>query len=286
MARARIGISGWLYPPWRGVFYPKDLRQEDELRYASRQFGTIELNSSFYRLHKPAVYRGWREQTPAGFLFAVKAPRFITHIKRLKDVDEPMSVFFASGPLELRDKLGPLLWQLPPSFRYDRDRIESFLASLPRNGADALAIARRARRDTRIDEAFRRRRLRHALEVRHESFLEADFIRQARAYGVAVVVSDGARRWPMIHDVTAGFVYLRLHGEKKLYSSRYGDASLDRWAARLRAWMEGGQLGDQPLLLPEGYPARKSRDAYVYFDNDSKVDAPFDAQRLIERLRR
>lgn len=286
MARARIGISGWLYPPWRGVFYPEALRQEDELRYASRQFGTIELNSSFYRLHKPAVYRGWREQTPPGFLFAVKAPRFITHVKRLKDVADPMAVFLASGPLELRDKLGPFLWQLPPSFRYDRGRIEAFLAALPRNGAEALAIARRARRGTRVDDAFRRRRLRHALEVRHESFLDADFIRLARAYGVAVVVSDGARRWPMIHDVTAGFMYLRLHGEKKLYGSRYGDASLDRWAARLRAWMAGGQSADQPLLLPEGAPSRKSRDAYVYFDNDSKVDAPFDAQRLIERLQR
>lgn len=284
MARARIGISGWLYPPWRGVFYPEPWRQEDELRYASRQFSTIELNASFYRLHTPQVYRGWREQTPSGFLFAVKAPRFITHTKRLKNVDDALSVFLASGPLELREKLGPFLWQLPPSFRYDRARIEAFLATLPRSGADALALARRQRRETRTDDAFRRRRMRHALEVRHASFLDPDFIRLARSYGVAVVVSDGARRWPMIHDVTAGFMYLRLHGERKLYGSRYSDASLDRWAKRIRAWMDGAQRADEPLLLPGGMPYRKSRNVYVYFDNDTKVDAPFDAQRLISRL--
>lgn len=285
MAQPRIGISGWLYPPWRGVFYPDDLRQADELAFASRQFATIELNSSFYRLHKPGVYRGWSRRTPAGFVFAVKGPRFITHVKRLKNVDDPLSVFFASGPLELGNKLGPFLWQLPPSFSYDRPTIDHFLTLLPRRGDDALAMARR-HAPTSAPEAFRRRRLRHALEVRHPSFLDEDFIRLARLHGVAVVVSDGARRWPMIQDVTAGFMYLRLHGEKKLYGSRYGQASLDCWAGRIEAWLDGGQLPNKTLLLPTGIPRRKSRDVYVYFDNDTKVDAPFDAHRLLARLGR
>lgn len=284
MARPRIGISGWLYPPWRGVFYPKDLRQADELHYASRRFPTIELNSSFYRLHRPPVYRGWREQTPAGFVFAVKGSRFITHVRRLNHVEDALSAFFASGPLELGDKLGPLLWQLPPSLGYDHARLEAFFAMLPRHGSEALSLARRHERGLRMPEEMRRRRLRHALEVRHPSFLDERFIRLARVHGIAVVVSDGARRWPMIHDVTAGFMYLRLHGREKLYGSRYGDATLDRWAACIDAWLAGGQPDDAHLLLPSGAPRRKSRDVYVYFDNDTKVDAPFDARRLAERL--
>jgi uncharacterized protein YecE (DUF72 family) len=285
MAQSRIGISGWLYPPWRGVFYPDDLRQAGELAFASRQFPTIELNSSFYRLHTPQVYRGWSEQTPARFVFAIKGPRFITHIKRLKNVDDPLSVFFASGPLALGRKLGPFLWQLPPNFRYDHSIIDQFLARLPRRADEALAMARR-HAPTDMPEAFLKRRLRHALEVRHVSFLDEDFIRLARRHGVAVVVSDGARRWPMIRDVTAGFVYLRLHGEKKLYGSRYGDASLNRWADRIQAWLDGDQLPDKTLLAPDGMPRRQSRDVYVYFDNDTKVDAPFDAHRLADRLDR
>lgn len=285
MARLRIGISGWSYRPWRKVFYPADLPVDSELHFASRQFNTIELNASFYRLQRPENYREWRQRTPPGFVFAVKAPRFLTHVKRLKDLDEPLSVFLASGPLELGAKLGPLLWQLPPNFRYDRERIEAFMADLPRRGADALAIAgRHAKVPT--SEALKRQRLRHALEVRHESFLDEDFIRLARDYGVAVVVSDGAGRWPMIHDVTAGFMYVRLHGENKLYGGRYSDASLDAWARKIDAWRHGGQTADTGLILRPGAPRRQTRDVYVYFDNDTKVDAPFDAQRLIGRLDR
>lgn len=281
MARLRIGISGWSYRPWRKVFYPADLPADSELNFASRRFNTIELNASFYRLQTPQSYREWRQRTPPGFVFAVKAPRFLTHVKRLKDLQEPFSVFLASGPLALGTKLGPLLWQLPPNFRYDRERIQTFMANLPRSGADALAIAERhAKIET--SEAFKRQRLRHALEVRHESFQDEDFIRLAREYGVAVVVSDGAGRWPMIQDITAGFMYLRLHGERMLYGGRYGEASLMEWARKINAWHHGGQPSDTRLILREGVPRRQSRDIYVYFDNDTKVDAPFDAQRLIE----
>lgn len=281
MARLRIGISGWSYRPWRKVFYPADLPADSELNFASRRFNTIELNASFYRLQTPQSYREWRQRTPPGFVFAVKAPRFLTHVKRLKDLQEPFSVFLASGPLALGTKLGPLLWQLPPNFRYDRERIQTFMANLPRSGADALAIAKRhAKIET--SEAFKRQRLRHALEVRHESFQDEDFIRLAREYGVAVVVSDGAGRWPMIQDITAGFMYLRLHGERMLYGGRYGEASLMEWARKINAWHHGGQPSDTRLILREGVPRRQSRDIYVYFDNDTKVDAPFDAQRLIE----
>lgn len=285
MARLRIGISGWSYKPWKKVFYPADLPADEELDFASRQFNTIELNASFYRLQTPESYRDWRRRTPPGFVFAVKAPRFLTHVKRLKDLQEPFSVFLASGPLELDDKLGPFLWQLPPNFRYERERIEAFMADLPRHGADAVKIARQ-HAPLSTTKTFERQRLRHALEVRHPSFLNEDFIRLAREYGVAVVVSDGARRWPMIHDVTAGFMYLRLHGESKLYGGRYSDRSLADWAAKIDAWRNGTQLPEGTLILPEGAPARKSRDVYVYFDNDTKVDAPFDAHRLIERLDR
>jgi len=285
MARLRIGISGWSYRPWQKVFYPADLPADDELDFASRQFPTIELNASFYRLQTPQSYRDWRRRTPPGFVFAVKAPRFLTHVKRLKDMGEPLSVFLASGPLELGNKLGPFLWQLPPNFRYDRARIEAFMAGLPRCGGDALAIARRHAR-VKSTDVFRRQRLRHALEVRHPSFLDEDFIRLARDHGVAVVVSDGAGRWPMIQDVTAGFMYLRLHGESKLYGGRYSDTSLASWADRIDAWRRGTQPDGIPLLLRRGAPHRRSRDIYVYFDNDTKVDAPFDAHRLIERLDR
>ncbi|PXV59621.1 Uncharacterized conserved protein YecE, DUF72 family [Dyella jiangningensis] len=285
MAMLCIGISGWHYDTWRGVFYPEDLPVDGELGYAARQFRSIELNASFYRLQRPEDYRAWYRSTPAGFVFAVKAPRFLTHVKRLKDLAQPFSVFLCSGPLELREKLGPFLWQLPPNFHFERDRIETFFAGLPRRGEDACALARQHAR-TPCPKNFARKRLRHALEVRHPSFLDEDFIRLARVYGVAVVVSDGAGRWPMLQDVTAGFMYVRLHGEQSLYSSRYDDASLARWARRIRSWLRGGTSAKRDLVVRDGMPVRRSRDVYVYFDNDAHVDAPFDALRLADRLRR
>ena len=244
MAKLRIGISGWRYAPWRRRFYPADLPQRLELHYASRQFDTIEINGSFYSLQRPDSWRSWYRDTPRGFVFAVKAPRFITHVRRLREVEKPLANFFASGVLELREKLGPLLWQFPPNLKYDEDLFDAFLTLLPRDSEQAMAMARR--HDSHIRHVGdlstdQRRRLRHAIEVRHESFDDPSFIRLLRRQRVGLVISDAATTWLKLRDVTAGFVYLRLHGDKKLYASGYSDAALDDWARRIRAWMRGSQ---------------------------------------------
>lgn len=287
MAKIRIGISGWRYPPWRGVFYPKGLPQRLELHHASRRFPTIELNGSFYSLQYPQSYARWREDTPRDFVFAVKAPRFITHVKRLRGIDAPLANFFASGVFELRQKFGPILWQFPPNFRYDHDLFARFFDQLPRDTDAALKLARR--RDFRMKGRARlaidrARRLRHAIEIRHESFLDDDFVALLREQNIALVVADTAGRWPYVEDVTADFMYLRLHGDEELYVSGYTDRALDRWAARIRAWSEGSQPADARLITAKKAKARKSRDVYCYFDNDAKVKAPFDAMMLNEKL--
>jgi uncharacterized protein YecE (DUF72 family) len=287
VATLRIGISGWRYAPWRGVFYPKDLPQRAELEYASRQVGSIELNGSFYSLQRPASYAGWNEATPRGFVFAVKGPRFITHIKRLRDFDGPLANFLASGLFELGAKLGPILWQCPPNQRFDEALFDHFLGALPRDTQQAAALARR--HDHRLKHGAsvapdRKRRLRHALEIRHESFICEAFIALLRRHKVALVVADTAGRWPYLEDVTADFMYLRLHGDEKLYTSGYGDAALERWAARIREWARGGEPEDAVRASTRPPPRRASRDVYCYFDNDAKVHAPFDAQSLMRKL--
>ncbi len=288
MAKVRIGISGWRYPPWRGKFYPENLPQRLELHYASRQFDTIEINGSFYSLQHPDSWRRWYRDTPRGFVFAVKAPRFITHIRRLREVETPLANFLASGVLELREKLGPILWQFPPSLEYDHELFDVFLSLLPRDSETALSMAKR--HDSHIGHVGdlsrdRNRRLRHAIEIRHESFEDPAFIRLLRRHRVGLVISDAASKWPKLQDVTGGFVYMRLHGDKVLYASGYTDAVLGDWARRIRAWMKGKQprgAGNRASRQPP--PARKSRDIYCYFDNDAKVKAPFDAMRLRDRL--
>jgi len=290
MAKLRIGISGWRYPPWRGVFYPKGLPQRLELHYASRQLDSIEINGSFYSLQHPDSWRRWYRDTPRGFVFAVKAPRFITHVRRLRDVEQPLANFFASGVLALREKLGPILWQFPPSLKYDHALFDAFLASLPKDGAAALAMARR--HDAHLKHADelapgRNHRLRHAIEIRHDSFKDPAFIQLLRRHHAALVISDAAKKWPRLQDVTGGFVYMRLHGDKVLYASGYTDEALDDWARRIHAWMHGGQPGDaRDRVSDEAPPPRQSRDVYCYFDNDTKVKAPFDAMRLRGRFRR
>ena len=282
----RIGISGWRYEPWRKVFYPGDLAQHRELEFASRAFSSIEINGSFYSLQTPASYSKWYHATPPGFVFSVKGPRYITHILRLKDVLKPLANFFASGVFNLREKLGPLLWQFPPSLRYDAGRFEEFLAMLPRDTDAALALARR--RDARMHGRSRlsigvRMPLRHAVEIRHTSFATPEFIAQLRRQRVALVVADTAGKWPCLEDVTADFMYLRLHGDKQLYASGYSEAALERWAERIRSWHRGGEMDSAKRV--DG-PARHSRgrDVYCYFDNDVKVRAPFDADRLMQKL--
>ncbi|MDR3608163.1 MAG: DUF72 domain-containing protein [Oligoflexia bacterium] len=271
MSDIRIGISGWNYAPWRGVFFPKNLPQDRELEYASRQFRTIEINGSFYSLQAPASYMKWYSSTPGDFIFAVKANRYITHVQRLKEAARPIANFFASGILALKEKLGPILWQFPPNMRFDPERFEAFVRLLPQ---DTQAAARMAEnrdpwmRGRSLVETDRKRSLRHAIEVRHESFRNPRFSRLLKRHKIAWVVSHSSNAWPYFEEVTADFVYVRLHGEGALYSGGYGSRALDRWAKKARDWAAG----------------KCGRDVFVYFDNDAKVRAPFDAQLLEKRL--
>lgn len=287
VAESRIGISGWRYGPWRGTFYPKKLPQKAELEYASRQLNTIEINGSFYSLQRPESFRQWYAQTPEDFVFAVKGGRFITHMKKLKDVRTPLANFFASGVLCLKEKLGPVLWQFPPGFALNLERFDEFFSMLPRDTEQAAKLAKehderlKGRSWTRADH---RRPIRHAVEVRHNSFKDPAFIKLLRRHKVALVFADTAGRWPYAEDVTSDFVYARLHGDKELYVSGYSDEALDWWAKRLAAWRQGREPPDATKILPSPPPRRKGRDVFVYFDNDVKVCAPFDAISLARRL--
>jgi len=288
-ATVRVGISGWRYAGWRGKFYPDGLPQRQELAYAAGRFRTIELNGSFYSLQRPADYARWYGEVPDDFVFAVKGSRYITHMLRLRKVDTALANFLASGLFELEEKLGPILWQLPPTFAYDRERLQAFFELLPRTGRDASKLARKhddrikARARLRTDPA---KELRHAVEVRHRSFVQPDFIDLLRRQRIALVVADTAGKWPLMEDVTADFVYVRLHGDKKIYESGYSAAALDRWATRTDAWRRGGETGDAGKASAKQPPRRANRDVYVYFDNDIKVHAPADASRLARKLAR
>ncbi len=283
----RIGISGWRYEPWLQVFYPKGLVQKRELEFASRALPTIELNGSFYALQRPSSYLSWYEQTPPDFVFSIKATRYITHILRLENIETAIANFFASGLLALKEKLGPVLWQFPPSFRFDTGLFESFLKQLPHDTETAARLAEK--RDATMHnreyiKADQKRPLRHAVEVRNKSFETPEFIALLRKHNVALVIADTAGKWPDNEDITADFTYLRLHGAEELYASGYTDKALDNWAARIDAWSKGGQPDDAKLVSEQAPPARKSRDVYCYFDNDIKVKAPFDARKLLRRL--
>lgn len=228
------------------MFYPKGLVQRRELEYLSRQVNSVEINGSFYSLQRPESYRRWHDEAPDDFLFAVKGGRFITHMKRLRDVEAPLARFFASGVHELKAKLGPVLWQLPPTLPFDAGLLTGFFDLLPRRTGD--------------------RTLRHALEVRHPSFTDPALPDLLRRHDIGLVIADAAASWPFLEHVTSDFVYVRLHGDAELYASGYTDDALDRWAARIRDWLEEGL------------------DVHAYFDNDMKVRAPVDAMGLMARL--
>lgn len=286
---ARIGISGWRYAGWRGKFYPKGLPQRQELAYAAQRFPTIEINGSFYSLQRPERYASWAADVPDDFVFAVKGSRYITHMLRLENAETALANFFASGLFELGEKLGPILWQLPPTLRFEPERLERFFALLPTTGKDASALARR--HDARVAgraslDAPPSMKLRHALEVRHPSFESPELVDLLRKRKIALVVADTAGKWPLLEDVTADFVYVRLHGGEKIYESRYPDRVLDQWAERIRAWLDGGEVPDARKVSRKRPPRRAHRDVYVYFDNDVKVHAPYDAMRLAARLER
>jgi uncharacterized protein YecE (DUF72 family) len=288
MATLRIGISGWRYAPWRGTFYPDTLAQKDELSYAASRFPAIEINGSFYSLQRPSSYLQWHAQTPGNFVFAVKGGRFITHMRKLREIDTPLANFFASGVLALKEKLGPILWQFPANFRYDRERFERFFALLPHDTHAAVRLARK--HDSRMTgrswlSTDTRREVRHAVEIRHDSFLHELFITQLRAHNIALVVAETAKLYPMTHDVTADFIYMRLHGDRELYRSGYGDKALEKWARRIKAWHRGAEPADAVRFAPRMKTVRRSRDVYCFFDNtDVKLRAPVDARTIMAKL--
>jgi uncharacterized protein YecE (DUF72 family) len=285
-ARTRIGISGWNYAGWRGVFYPKELQHRRELEFASRAFNSIEINGSFYSLQRPTSYQRWYEETPENFLFSVKGGRFITHMKKLRQVEVPLANFFASGVLALGEKLGPILWQFPPNFSWSEGRFRDFFRLLPKSTKEAALLGRRhdsklktrAWLKTECDHP-----LRYCVEIRHPSFLVPDFFELLREFNIAFVFADTAGKWPYVEELTADFVYCRLHGDTKLYTSGYSDKTLNWWAARLKLWREGKQPRDAKLITARTKSQR--RDVFVYFDNDAKVHAPFDAQALARKMK-
>lgn len=262
----RIGTSGWQYDSWRGDFYPQGLARTRQLEYLSRRMNSAELNGSFYSLQRPERYRAWFESVPDDFVFAVKGGRFITHMKQLRGVETALANFFASGVLALGFKLGPVLWQLSPRMRFDRERLADFFALLPRTTTEAAALARghddklKAAPHTEIDAD---RPMRHTIEVRHPSFETAELAALLAEHDIALAVSDSAGEWPLLEAVTTDFVYVRLHGDTELYTSGYTDDALRSWAHKIGGWHAHG-------------------DVYVYFDNDAKGHAPHDAVKLAE----
>ena len=265
----RIGTSGWLYPPWRGVFYPPKLPHRRELEYLSSRLNSVEINGTFYSLQRPTSFRSWYEQTPDDFTFAVKGARFITHMKKLADAETPLANFFASGVLALGTKLGPILWQLPPNFGFNPDRLAAFFDQLPRSTGEAAWQARKhdeRLKDRSFTTALADQPLRHALEVRHKSFETPAFCDLLREHAISLVVADTAGRWPLLREVTADLVYVRLHGDIELYTSGYTDEALDSWATEIARWTSAGL------------------DVQVHFDNDAKVHAPYNAICLADKL--
>ena len=282
----RIGISGWRYKGWRGKFYPPGLTQKNELRFAAETFRSIEINGTFYSLQKPHLFGQWHDATPEDFVFALKGPRYVTHMLKLKGAKTAVANYFASGVLRLGPKLGPILWQLPPNFGFNAARLEEFFSLLPRDTEAAAKLARqhndkvKGRAWLKIDAM---RKIRHALEIRHESFKNPAFIQLLRKWDVALVCADTVE-WPLLMDVTSDFIYCRLHGSEVLYASGYDDKPLDIWARRVVDWSQGREPQDAIRVIAKAAPKRAKRDVFVYFDNDAKVRAPSDAQSLQQKV--
>jgi uncharacterized protein YecE (DUF72 family) len=286
MGHVKVGISGWTYAGWRGTFYPPRLGHKHELEFAGRELPTIEVNGTLYSLPRPASFRRWYDLTPPGLVLAVRANRYVTHVRRLKDVSTPVANFFANGVLALGEKLGPILWQFPPNLGFGPDRWEAFLALLPRDFRETRRRA--AGHPLAPDRTFLgapvNHRIRHAVEVRHVSFLNQWFVDLLRAHNVVLVFADTAGKWPYFEDVTADFVYLRPLGDAELYVSGYGARALDFWCERISRGERGGEPADR-LTITEAAAPPQPRDVYVYFDNDAKVRAPVDAKNPLRRLR-
>jgi uncharacterized protein YecE (DUF72 family) len=270
MAKTWVGISGWTFPAWRGTFYPKDLTQKRELEFASRAVNSIEINGTFYSLQRPSSFQTWYDAAPDGFKYAVKAPQFITHILRLKNAEEPLNNFLASGLLCLKEKLGPILWQFPPNVVLKDNRFEKFLKLLPHDGRTAAKRARQhgkkveGRAFTDVKQNFP---VRHAFEFRHPSFLSKTFLDLLAAHNVAFVCAhEGGKKAPYTEEVTADFQYVRLHGEGKAYSRGYPDREIARWEKKISGWN------------------KSRRDVFIYFSNEAKLYSPAGALKLMKRL--
>jgi uncharacterized protein YecE (DUF72 family) len=260
----RVGIGGWNFPPWRGVFYPKGLPHAKELAYAGQHLTAIEINSTYYGSQKPESFRKWAAAVPDGFQFSVKASRFCTNRRVLREGADSIKRFLGSGVLELGDRLGPLLWQFAPTKKFDAADFGEFLELLP------------ATLDGRA--------LRHVVEVRHDSFRVPEFIALLRQFGVAVVYAEHAT-YPGMADMTADFVYARLQKGKDSIATAYPPKELDAWAKRVRVWAEGGEPADLERVDPTHKPKKTPRDVFVYFIHEGKVRAPAAAMALIERVR-
>jgi uncharacterized protein YecE (DUF72 family) len=258
----RVGIGGWVFAPWRGTFYPKGLAQARELEFASRKLTTIEINGTFYGTQKPASFRRWAQETPDDFVFSLKGPRYATHRSILAEAGESIERFFGSGVTELKGKLGPVLWQFPPTKSFDPDDFEAFLALLPRR-LDGLAI-------------------RHAVEVRHASFETPEFVALMRKSATAIALIESEKH-RLFADGTGDFLYLRLQRTAEAVETGYPAAALATWAERARAWAGGGAPADLPTIAPPP-PSRSGRDVFIYMISGAKVRAPAAAMALIERL--
>ena len=269
MSKFHIGISGWTFPGWRKKFYPKDLVQKQELAYASRQVSTIEINGTFYGLQKPASFQNWYDQTPDDFIFAVKASQYITHIRRLKEVVEPLATFLGSGLLCLKQKLGPILWQFPPNFMLKDERVEKFLEMLPHDAMAAAKLAKEhgykmeGRHFFDVKDNFR---IRHAFEFRHQSFNDPKFVKLLKKHKVAFVMAHTGV--PYVEEITADFIYARMHGEGPEFKKGYPPKVIKEWATKLKRWSTN----------------KKLKDFFIYFDTEKKVYAPSDAKNLTKLL--
>jgi uncharacterized protein YecE (DUF72 family) len=257
-----VGIGGWTFAPWRGVFYPDGLPHAQELSYAARRLTSIEINGTFYRTQTPATFRKWAAEVPDGFIFSVKAPRYATHRSDLGEAGESIDRFINSGVTELGDRLGPLLWQFPPTKKFDEADFAAFLELLPKD--------------------FEGRRLRHVVEVRHASFCVPEFIRLLRKHETPVVFSEHAT-YPAIADVTGDFLYLRLQKGEDSIETAYPKKAIADWAARLRGWLAGKAPADLPHV--DATPAgAKPREIFVYIIHEGKVRAPAGAMALIAEV--
>jgi uncharacterized protein YecE (DUF72 family) len=287
MSKFYVGTSGWQFEGWRNDFFPKGLVQKKELGYLSNQVNSIEINGTFYSLQRPTSFEKWYEETPKGFVFSIKGNNFITHIKRLNNVEEGVCNFMASGLFNLKEKLGPFLWQFPPSMQLDMERFKKFFELLPFDSKAAQKLAKKhtAKVEGRsVTKAHGDFPIRHSVEVRHPSFMVPEFIDLLREYNIALVFGhSGGPSQPYVEDLTSDFIYARMHGQEAKYKDGYGEKFVTNWSQRVKTWMDGKQPKDAECLT-DTKPKSVKRDVFIYFDTEAKATAPFDAVTLLRLL--